>query len=83
MADGLESLVSPRFLSESLIIDAIYSITHYGLHLNPPGPSYSVNVHAGAHPRLSVFMGVPLQFSVSMFSLPVREHIPRHAVSYT
>ena len=40
MADGLDYLVSSRFLSESLVIEAVYSITNYGVPLKPPGLSY-------------------------------------------
>jgi hypothetical protein len=53
VADGLEDFVSPRLLCASMVIEATYSITNYELPQYPLGLSYSVNVHAGAHPRLS------------------------------
>ena len=80
MAYGLAHLVSLRFLSESLVIEAIYSITNSGVPLESLGLSYSENVYAGAHPCLS--MGVPYPIGVWKRSRPVRERVPRHSVSW-
>ena len=80
MAYGLAHLVSLRFLSESLVIEAIYSITNSGVPLESWGPSYSENVYAGTHPRLS--MGDPYPIDLWKRSRPVRECVPRHSVSW-
>jgi hypothetical protein len=80
VADGLENAVCPRFLCESLVIEGIYSIAKYGLPTNPLGLSYSANVHAGAHPRLSVYMGVPYPIGVCKRSRPVRKRVSRRSV---
>ena len=38
-------------------------------------------MHAGTHPCLSVYMGVPYPGGVWKRSRPVRERVPRHSVS--
>ena len=80
MADGLEDFVSPRLLCASLVIEATYRITNYGLPQNPLGLSYSANMHAGAHPRLSVYMGVLYPIGVCKRSRPVSKRVSRHSV---
>ena len=80
MVYGLAYLVSLRFLSESLVIEAIYSITNSGVLLESWGLSYSENVYAGAHPRLS--MGDPYPIDLWKHSRPVCERVPRHSVSW-
>jgi hypothetical protein len=82
MENGLEYTVSPRFLSESLPIEALHSVASYGLPLVPQGLSYNKNVHAGAHTHLSMYMGVPCPINGSNRSRPVRERVPRHSVSW-
>ena len=72
----------PRFLSESLVIEAIHSITNSGQPQDPWGLSYSANMHAGAHLCLSVYMGIPFPSNVWKRSHPVRERVSRHSVSW-